>query len=194
MRAAEKAEELVEPSSLGMKRRLVTQVRLAEPARRIAGRLEPVGDRGFLERQAERRVRGSRRPGVELVPESRLVASGHEAGPRRAAVRPADVAAGEPHAAGGDAVDVRRGNLWREALAAQFAVAEIVGQDDEDVRLRGRRGESDVAKDAQESQSEPDSSTHESVPYLLLILAPGHTFTIQKIECRLDPVRAAPSG
>ena len=63
-----------------------------------------------------------------------LIAASHQARAGRAAIRPADVAAGEAHAAFGQRINLRRVNL-RVALAAQFAVAEIVGKDDEDVGL-----------------------------------------------------------
>ena len=51
--AAEEAEELVEAALLRMKLRRAAQVPLADQAGRVAGRLEPIGDRGFRERQAD---------------------------------------------------------------------------------------------------------------------------------------------
>ena len=71
--------------------------------------------------------------GVELVTEALLVTAGQKAGARRAAIGTADVTARKAHAVPRNAVEVRRGDFRGKALAAQFTVAEIVGDDDEDV-------------------------------------------------------------
>jgi hypothetical protein len=136
MRAAEEAEVFVEATLERMERRLVAEVRFAEPPGRVARVMEPIPDGLLRERQAEifhGRLGGA---GIELVPEALLVAARHEARARRRAIRPAHVAAREAHAVLRDGINVRCGNLLREALAAEFAPAEIVGEDDEDVRLR----------------------------------------------------------
>ena len=57
--------------------------------------------------------------GIEVVNEALLVAAGQEGRAGGAALRPAHVAAGAPHAVLRDAVDVRCGYLLRESLAAQ---------------------------------------------------------------------------
>ena len=97
------------------------------------------------------------------MPEALLVAAGHQAGARGAAIRPADVAAGEAHAVPGQRIDVRRGNL-RVALAAQLAVAEVVGDDDEDVRAlclgRGRRRRQDEPSAGQGGEQAGQVSFH----------------------------------
>ena len=71
--------------------------------------------------------------GIEVVNEALLVAAGQEGRAGGAALRPAHVAAGAPHAVLRDAVDVRCGCLLRESLAAQLPVTEVVGDDDDDV-------------------------------------------------------------
>src|ERR1051325_3393806 len=82
------------------------------------------------------------------MPVTLLVAPGHETRARRAAIRPADVAAGEADAVVRDGINVRRGHLVRDALAAQLAPAEIVAEDDEDVGFAGGVGvESDASRD-----------------------------------------------
>ena len=106
-----------------MKWRLVTEMRFPEPACRVATCLESVGDRSFAQREPERLGSRLRRPGIELMSKSRLITSRHEARPSRAAVWTAHIAAPEPHAVVGDAIDIRRRNLVGESLAPQFTVA-----------------------------------------------------------------------
>ena len=108
------------------------QVPLADRGGRVAEGLQPVGDRRFFSGQP-----GRVGAAVELVAEARLIAAGHQAGPRRAAVGRRDVALREAHAVLGDRVDVRRRDVLAP-LATQFAPAEIVGVQNDEVRLVGR--------------------------------------------------------
>ena len=118
-----------------MKLRRIALVRLSDPARGVARGPEAVTDRRLRDREADRRRSQCRRPRIEFVTEPLLIPACQQAGPRGAAVGTADIAAGESHAIGGDAVDVGRGNLTRESLTAQLPVTEIIGDDDEHVRL-----------------------------------------------------------
>ena len=68
--------------------------------------------------------------------EALLVAAGQQAGARRAAVRARDVALRAADAVLGDRVDVRRRDVLA-AVDADVGVAEVVGQDDDDVGFRG---------------------------------------------------------
>ena len=63
------------------------------------------------------------------------VLAGHEAAARRRADGAAGVGLGEAHALGGQAVQVRREDVLL-AVAAEVAVAEVVGQDEDDVGAR----------------------------------------------------------
>src|SRR5438552_18049292 len=69
------------------------------------------------------------------MPEPLLITPGQQTRPRRAAIWPADIATGETNSVLRQRIDVRGGNLWI-ALHAQLAVAEIVGDDDENVGAR----------------------------------------------------------
>ena len=66
------------------------------------------------------------------------VVTREQRGARRPAARGV-VELGEPHAVIGEPVEVRRGDL--AAVAAEVGVAEVVGEDEYDVRTRGRGGE-----------------------------------------------------
>jgi hypothetical protein len=64
--------------------------------------------------------------------EALLVASGDKPRPRRTAHGIADVTAGATHAARGEPIKVRRGNV-ATALEAHVVVAEVVDDDEENV-------------------------------------------------------------
>src|SRR5262249_12970576 len=61
-----------------------------------------------------------------------LVAAGHEARARRAAIGTRSVPIREADAVHGQGIDVRRGNILA-GLTAQFGVAKIIGHDNEDI-------------------------------------------------------------
>jgi hypothetical protein len=133
--AAEKTEKFVEPAFERMKLRRIAEMRFSDPAGRVAGGFEAVADGGLGKRQTDGWRRALGGAGVELVAEALLVTAGQKAGARRAAIGTADVTAREAHAVPRDAVEVGRGDFPSKALAAQFTVAEVVGDDDEDVGL-----------------------------------------------------------
>ena len=85
-----------------------------------------------------------------------LIAARHEASASGAAIRPTDVAVGEPDAVLRDRVDVGRGNIPGKTLARELTPTEIVGEDDEDVGLAfGGRGDGgERREDAGEQERE----------------------------------------
>jgi hypothetical protein len=82
--ARNEPEELVEAASVGMQLGGTAKMPLADESRLVAGGLETVGDGGLAERQTPIR----RTAGIELMPKSRLIATGEKPGARRRAVRP----------------------------------------------------------------------------------------------------------
>src|SRR5262245_26343219 len=115
-RVGEGAVELIE-AALGRAKLLVeAEVPLADDAGRVAEPFEDIRDGAFRERQAELGPLA-----VELMPVARLISARHQAGPRRTAVRPGDIALREADAVPGDRVDVRR----RDVLAALEAVLPV---------------------------------------------------------------------
>ena len=97
------------------------------------------GHRRFSDREADFGIEVGFADSVHLVPETRLVAAGHEARARGAAEWRGGIALREADATGGERVRVRRSDLV-VSLEAEFAVAEVVGKQDDDVRLAARLG------------------------------------------------------
>src|SRR5207237_4647567 len=124
------------------------EVPLADAGGGVTELLEPVGHRRLGERQAEAAPAGPA-TAVELVAEAGRVAAGQEAGPAGGAVGGGDVAVGESHAVLGDGVDVRRRDVLHDPLEPELAPADVVGQEDDDVRLAdvGGRGQPDDGGD-----------------------------------------------
>ena len=123
----------------------------AKRARGVARRLEAIGDGGLAEGEAETVDVGLGDPSAvdatrlldlvtesELEPDALLPATRHEAGARGGAHGSVGVEIGELHALGGETIDVGGLDVGR-AHAAEVAVAEIVGEDENDVGFR-RRG------------------------------------------------------
>ena len=65
------------------------------------------------------------------------IPSGHQHRARRRADGVAAIVAGEDHPFAGEAIDVRRADDLL-AVVADFTVAEVIGQDEHDVRSRLR--------------------------------------------------------
>ena len=126
-RAALHAEELVEATVEGVLAVAPAQLPLADGAGRVAGGAHDLGQGRLVRVQA---VVPARR--VEFVALPLRVASRHQAGTGRAADGRGDVAGLEPDAAAGEFVDVR-GVDDLAAVDADVAVAEVVGQDEDDV-------------------------------------------------------------
>src|SRR4030095_4549534 len=92
---------------------------LPHQARGVASRVEIIGDRPLIERQAELGLVTLVR--IELVAETRLMPASEKSGAGRAAVRSGDVAAGEADAGGGKGINIR----CRHGLAALDADVAI---------------------------------------------------------------------
>src|SRR5262245_16952871 len=130
------------------RRARLAQAPLANKARHITERLEQTGDGDVLLAQRDKRVAADGAVAGVLA--------GHEG----AAAGSADGAAGvklrELHPRGGQLVDVRRLDLVL-AIAAEVAIAQIVGKDEDDVRLaflarRARRDGDEPASDHQRQE------------------------------------------
>jgi hypothetical protein len=74
---------------------------------------------------------------IELVTKSLLITSGEEPSPRGTAHNAGDISIGEANAVLCDTVDVRCRDILAP-LKAEIAVAEIVSDDDDNVRLCSR--------------------------------------------------------
>ncbi len=122
-------EVLVETVLEGQELAKVAEVPLAEDAARVALLAEELGD-GFS--PAGEAVRRPGHQGVEDGDAVRIAAR-EEGGAGGAADGLGDVKAGEPEALGGHAVDMRGVDVGR-SVAPEVAVAQVVGQDDDDVR------------------------------------------------------------
>ena len=89
---------------------------------------------------------------------AKRIAARHQRRPRRGAERRRAVELRQPRPFGRHAVEVRRFEL-RMAVAAEVAVAEVVGQDEDDVRAAGILGANRLNTHEQRttrpSQSEP---------------------------------------
>ena len=133
--AAEEAGELREAALVGVVSRIVqAAVPLAHVAGAVAGGAECITDGALAQGdavQAAVRFHAQRAAAV-------VVASGEQRGARRGADRRAAVVLGAAHALGGEPIDVGRGQDG-VAVAAQVAVAQVVGQEDDDVGTRARR-------------------------------------------------------
>jgi hypothetical protein len=84
--------------------------------------------------------------------------AGHEHAARRRADVVAGVVGGESLPGGGEAIDVRRAELLL-AVAAQVAVAEVVGDDEDDIRWIFGAGFGD-AKDQQSDPNDRENGSH----------------------------------
>ena len=119
--------------------------------------------------------------GVEFVAKALLIATGQESGAGRAAIGTGDVTARETHAVRGDAVDVRSENLLGKALATEFAVAEIITNDDQYIRFAlggvSARGGSKEDERAYEKIEDAETRFHESKNYDLNMLPEGSVWS-----------------
>jgi hypothetical protein len=136
VRAAEEAVELVEAPAQRMKFLVRAKVPLADHAGAVAGGLELLRQRRLGQWQAKLFLRHLAR--IELMAEASLVTARQQPRARRAAIWPADVAAGETHAVLGERIQMRRGDVLA-AVRAHVAPAVVVGDDEQDVGLLGSK-------------------------------------------------------
>jgi hypothetical protein len=132
----EEAEVFVETAPGWVHLGSEAQVPLADHGGDVAGGLQRLRQRDLVGRQAE--VLGLVGAGVELVPEALLVAPGQHSRARRAAHGAGDVSVGEADALLGNRVDVGGFDVIAELLSADVGVAEVVGDDEDDVGFRRR--------------------------------------------------------
>ena len=115
----------------------------ADLASDVAGRLQPLGDGEFRQRQ--------RSLAVVLHAESLLVAPGDHAGARGHALRRADIAARETHAIARELVEMRRADVAVHTLRAEVGPSVVVAVDEDDVGLR-RMERRDWSKEQESSE------------------------------------------
>ena len=123
----------------------LAQVPLAGKERRVARFAKPLGDGHLLQREMilkRRRLQPACAVASNKVgdPRARRVLSRHDAGPRRRADRTGGIALCESHAARRQTVNIRSliERLW--VIRPDVHIAEIVGQDQDDVRPRSVGG------------------------------------------------------
>ena len=118
-------------------RRQLAEMPLADERRRVARFFQERWQRGFCRWQSDRGVSNRERL-LEADGEAVLIAPGHERDSRRGADRGVRVGLEKAHAGRSQAIDVRGGKIG-PAVAGDVRVAEIVGEDEDDVRLLRRR-------------------------------------------------------
>ena len=129
------AEPFVEPAIVRLDACVLALVPLADYPRLVPQRLQSLGHVLLAERRADEHVLPlPKRTGVIFESETVLVTPRHQPRPRRSANRSRDVTATERDAVPGDRIDMRCGDLGA-TLVADVPVAEIVGKEDDDVRL-----------------------------------------------------------
>jgi hypothetical protein len=117
-----------------------TEVPLPRERGAIAGRAQGIGQRTFGERQTPAGPRRDDRVDARL----RRVTPGQQRGASRRADR-LDVVVLDDRAALGETVDIRRLDILA-AVEATIGVAQVIDQEEDDVRLRGRLGAQDETK------------------------------------------------
>jgi hypothetical protein len=130
----------IEPVMLGQRERRSAQMPFADTGRVVTGLAQRLGDRDLLQRQSAQEP-GLAQTGLRVPPpvrrpvghqQTRGVFPGQDRGSRRRTNRAGGIRVGEPHALGGQPIDVRR-PVVRAALAAQVHPAQIVDQKQHDV-------------------------------------------------------------
>ena len=170
------AQPLVEPTvdrPVGVVR---AQMPLAEVAGAVAVVAEDIGHRHFVVAEHVAPANGS--PAAHTVG----IAAGHQRGPSRRAIA-VHMEVAEPHGFVGQAIQVRRLDD-RIAVAAQVAVALIVGEQDDDIglawRLRRIAGVDPGQRGKQQGGEKRDGDSHD-VSLGFMNQAPG-----RRSCCRRD--------
>ena len=148
---AEKAMEQIEPAFVGGVRRVQSQVPLAHDRGVVPGPSEFVRQGGDGRIEIAPRIC---RVGADHAGYSDPVgiAAREQCRARRRAHRGVGAHRGEAHPLGREAIDVRRADIGR-TVGRDVAVTVIVGEDDQEVRLRASRCEID----ARGQEQHPDS-------------------------------------
>ena len=137
MPLVQKAEELIKAAPLRMKRSGAAQVPLAHQSRRIARVTQMIRHGLLRDGQANARRSVLRADGIELKTKPRLVATGHQRRTRGRAKWCGDIAARESRPTRRERIDLRCRDLF-PAIAAEFAVTEVVNDDEDDIGFSSR--------------------------------------------------------
>lgn len=132
------AEEFIEAMAEGVVGSGAAEVPFSDDAGGVSLVMEELGDSGFFFWEAEAGFFVSVAGGVEFVSEAGGDAAGHEAGAGGGAIGAADVCLGEADAVGGDGIDVWGGDFG-VALAGEFSVSEVIGEEDDNIGRGGGR-------------------------------------------------------
>jgi hypothetical protein len=133
----------------------VAEVPLADDGGGVAGLLEGLSQGALLQRQAVLRPRAH---DADLKAVAHRVAAGHQGGPRRRADGQ-DVELLQLRAGRGELVEVRR--LVLALVPADVGPAEVIGEEDDDVRLgRLRVGEDRRGQEQKGAGAEGTSQRH----------------------------------
>ena len=147
----EVAVELIEPMHRRQVLVAVAQVVLAELPGRVAQGLQHFGERRCRRLDPERAARGA--DGREAAPDR--VLTGDESRTTRGARR-LRVVIREHHSFAPDAIEIRRGVTHYARLEkADVRIADVVAEDDEDVRAVGCRGRGQRGRTQHQPQHEP---------------------------------------
>ena len=138
--ARHRPEERLVARAQRTERGRIAEVPLADQRGPVAGRAQQRRQGRMLGRQTERRAAAA--PAVDRLlggaAQPVLVARRHQREPGRRADRRVRIALRHPQAAGGEAVEHRRDRL-AAAVAAEVGEAEVVGDDEDDVRAAAHR-------------------------------------------------------
>ena len=139
MALVQEAEEFVEATPLRMKLGGAAKMPFADEGRGVAGFAQPIGDRLLRDGQTNTGRGVLRSDGVKLKTEARLVTPRQQRRARGRAERRRHVTIRKAHPTGCQRIQVRRRNV-APAVAAEFTVAEIVGDDVNDIGSSRRSG------------------------------------------------------
>ena len=139
MALVQEAEELVDAAPLRVKHSGAAKMPFADEGRGVAGLTQPIGDRLLRDGQTNTGRGVLRSDGIELKSEPRLVTPRQQRRARGRAERRRHVTIRKAHPTGCERIQVRRRNVFA-AIATEFTVAEIVGDDVNDVGSSRRSG------------------------------------------------------
>jgi hypothetical protein len=132
MPLVQKAEELIKATPLRMKLRRASEMPLAHQSRRIARVTQSIRNGLLRDWQANARRGVLRADGIKLKTEASLKTPGHQRRTRGRAKRRGDIAARESRPTRRECIDLRCRNVF-PAIATEFAVTEIVNDDEDDI-------------------------------------------------------------
>jgi hypothetical protein len=144
MTLVQEAEELIESAPLRMKWWCRPQVPLAHQTRRVAQFAQVIGQSLLRDRQSDTRFRISGSHRIRIEAKSTLISPRQQSSTGRRAVGGRDIPVGESCSTGRQQVDVGSRNL-RAAVAAEFAVSQIINHHKQNVGTKVVRQNSTVS-------------------------------------------------